>query len=159
MRYSGASCFLCVALLAAMTCVSCSDQGDVVKHIEIGPYIIAVPSDAVLEEGRGIDSYVGKIKGKDLDLTFDYGYYSNSFGRDREDQGVATYKVDTIQGHYRRIAIAKNPLEGVTGVYISDLSGFNASMNSSMALSIATSQLTADEQTEVFNILSTVRPK
>jgi opacity protein-like surface antigen len=147
------------ALLIAMTCASCLDQGGGKKHIEIGPYIIDVPSDAVLVEGRGIDSYVGKIKGKDLHLTFDYGYYSNSFGRDREDQGVATYKVDTIQGHYRRIAIAKDPMKGITGVYISDLSGFNESMNSSMVLSIGASHLTTDQQREVLNILASVRPK
>lgn len=147
------------ALVIAATCVSCSDQGNRMKHLEIGDYIIEVPYDAVLEEGRGIDSYVGEIKGKDLHLTFDYGYYSNSFGRDRENRGVATYQVDTIQGHYRRIAIAKDPMEGVTGVYITDLNGFNESMNSSMALSIATSQLTSAQQTQVLNFLASVRPK
>lgn len=129
------------------------------NHLKIGEYIIDVPSDVVLEEGRGIDSYVGEITGKDFHLTFDYGYYSNSFGRDREGEGAATYRVDTIQGHYRRIAIAKDPMEGVTGVYITDLNGFNESMNSSIALSIATSQLTSAQQTQVLNILASVRPK
>lgn len=145
--------------MLAMTCLSCSDQESGIQQIEIGEYVIDVPADAVLEEGRGMDSYVGEIKGKNLHLAFDYGYYSNTFGRDREDQGVATYKVDTIQGHYRRIAIANDPMNGVTGVYISDLDGFNESMNSSMALSIATSQLTSDQQTKVLSFLASVRPK
>ena len=51
------------------------------KTLAIGKYQFDFPSDYVLVKEQGIDSYVGKIEGDSLTLSFDYGYYSNSFAK------------------------------------------------------------------------------
>jgi len=66
-------------------------------------------------------------------------------------------KVDTIQNRFRKIVIAKNSEKGLTGIYLKDLNSFNESINSSLALSMATSKLSKEQQDEVLKIFSTVR--
>ena len=66
-------------------------------------------------------------------------------------------KVDTIQNHLRRIIIAKDPLKGLTGIFLMNLNDFNKSMNSFTALSMATSNLTKRQQNSVLKIFSTLK--
>ena len=66
-------------------------------------------------------------------------------------------KVDTIQNRFRKIAIAKNPEKGLTGIYLKDLNSFNESINSSLALSMATSTLSKKQQATGLKIFSPVR--
>ncbi len=66
-------------------------------------------------------------------------------------------KIDTIQNHLRRIIIAKNSLNGLTGIFLMKLNNYNQSMNSSTALSMATSGLTKKQQDSVLKIFSTLK--
>lgn len=66
-------------------------------------------------------------------------------------------KVDTVQNHLRKIIIAKDPLKGLTGIYLKELKGFNESLNSTLALSMVAQGLTKAQQDIVLKIFSTVR--
>jgi hypothetical protein len=199
--------------------------------ITIGEYTFNFPNDFELLEGKGIDSYAGKIKGDSLWLGFDYGYYSNlivetpqeyletgfwkmdayicfvkaenSFMPERTRQIDLLYSkpiktkadstrfegadliavckldsmsfeyglklpdeikehdfiVDTVNGHYRKIVIAKNPQNGNTGMFIKNLNGFNESMNAYSALSIGTSRLTKNQQDSIVKVFLNVKVK
>lgn len=47
------------------------------KIIDTGAFTIEVPSGYKYYRQKGIDSFVGEIRGKDLKIFFDYGYYTN----------------------------------------------------------------------------------
>lgn len=49
------------------------------KTIEVGDYLFDFPSDFELVTEKGIDSYVGEIKGGSIEFGFDFGYFSNDF--------------------------------------------------------------------------------
>lgn len=49
------------------------------QTIEVGNYVFDFPSDFKLVEGKGIDSYVGKIQGDSIWFGFNFGYYSSDF--------------------------------------------------------------------------------
>ncbi len=49
------------------------------KTIEVGNYLFDFPPDFELVPEKGIDSYVGKIKGDSIAFGFDFGYYSDEF--------------------------------------------------------------------------------
>jgi hypothetical protein len=66
-------------------------------------------------------------------------------------------KIDTIQNHFRKIVLAKNPSRGMTGIYLKDLNGFNESINGYLALSLTTNHLTKEQQDTVTKIFSTVK--
>lgn len=68
-------------------------------------------------------------------------------------------KIDSINGIYRRIVIAKNPLKGLTGIYIRSLSNFNESMNNYLALTMSTSRLTKSQQEFVIKSFESGRIK
>ena len=217
-----------ITIILALLALSCNNRNQN-GTIAIGEYTFQFPKDFQLEEGKGIDSYVGKIKGDKLWLGFDYGYYSNlivetpqeyllkghwkidafsSFvkpkgtynaGTTREIELISTkqiathtdsikfrgadlialctlvsdtfeygiklpteikehtFLVDTFSGCYRKIVIANKPEKGMTGIYIKDLNGFNKSINSFLALSMATSQITKQQQDSIVKIFLNVR--
>ena len=197
--------------------------------VTIGEYFFRFPDDFTLVEEKGLDSYVGRIKGGNLQLGFDYGFYSDplvetpqefleigfwkadaytwfikpkgSFTLERTqdvlllgtkpiqtkadsiqfngadliaicklDKSVFNYGItfpdktkeyefltDTINGHYRKIVVAKDPIKGITGIYLKDLRGFNKSVNASSALSMATSKLTKQQQDSVISVFRNVK--
>jgi len=200
------------------------------KTIEVGDYLFDFPPDFELVEEKGIDSYVGKIKGDSMSFRVDFGYYSNDFGQTPQeyiDNGFWRYAIphkfmkagitydqtnmpkvdvlnirpatiqdsiiakgcdhvakckhdsiefdfpvyipdeikqlnfiiDTVDNQYRKIVLAKDPQRGTTGIYIKDLDGFNESMNSYLALSMSTTNLTIDQQETALKILKTGRHK
>lgn len=49
------------------------------KTIEVGDYLFDFPADFKLITEKGMDSYVGKIKGDSICFDFDFGYYSSDF--------------------------------------------------------------------------------
>jgi hypothetical protein len=221
-----------LSIITFFLLVSCnSDIGKEVTGlnvIEIGSYQFDFPNDFKLVKEKGTDSYVGKIIGDGLTITFDYGYYSNSFAEtpneylDKEhwkmeiiyqflEEGVlyddsnypkvdilgirsvslndstfekgidfiATckhsettfefpislpneikkyeFKIDTLSGHFRKLVIANDPFDGLTGLYLKDLDSYNKSINSSLALSMSTLALTKKQQELVIKIFETVR--
>ena len=55
------------------------------KTIEVGDYLFDFPADFELISGKGIDSYVGKIKGDSMWFGFDFGYYSDDFEQTQQE--------------------------------------------------------------------------
>ncbi len=49
------------------------------KTFEIGDYLFDFPADYELVTEKGIDSYIGKIKGDSMWFGFNFGYYSTDF--------------------------------------------------------------------------------
>lgn len=66
------------------------------------------------------------------------------------------FRVDTINHHYRKIVIAKNPTKGETGLYLKDLKKCRNERNC-FALSMNAQGLTKEQQEKVLQIYSTVR--
>ena len=66
-------------------------------------------------------------------------------------------RIDTVQNQLRRIVIAKKPMTGLTGIYLKDIKGSNKSKNDSIALSMATTKLTKQQQDMVLKIFSTMQ--
>lgn len=200
------------------------------KTIEVGDYLFDFPADFKLVTEKGIDSYVGKIKGDSIWFGFDFGYYSNDFEQTPQEyldeghwrlslpyqfmkEGITydqtntpkvdiisirpatlhdstigkgcdyvakckhdktefdfavyipteikemNYSIDTVDNHYRKIVWAKDPKKGTTGIYLRDLNGFNESINSFLALSMATNNLTSKQQELALKIFKTGRHK
>jgi hypothetical protein len=55
------------------------------KTIEVGNYLFDFPSDFKLIAEKGIDSYVGKIKGDSISFSFDFGYFSSKLEQTSEE--------------------------------------------------------------------------
>jgi hypothetical protein len=98
-----------------------------------------------------------RFKGADLiakcrldTSTFDYGI---TFP---DKIKTHNFLVDTIKGHYRKIVVAKDPGNGITGIFIKDLNGFNQSINAFSALSMATNGLTKQMQDSIINVFRNV---
>ena len=47
------------------------------KDIDLGQYVLNVPSDFEIEKQDGIDSNVGILRNGEIEIHWDYGYYSN----------------------------------------------------------------------------------
>lgn len=74
-----------------------------------------------------------------------------------EEVKNTNFEVDTIENHYRKIQWAKDPQEGLTGIYLKDLKEFQASENWFHALQMSTSNLTPNQQETVLKILRSAR--
>lgn len=75
------------------------------KTIEVGDYLLDFPADFELIPEKGIDSYVGRIKGDSMWFGFDFGYYSNDFEKTPQeylDDGV--WRVD-VPNRFMRAGI------------------------------------------------------
>ena len=93
-------------LLLLIGCAKPSDNSDgKLKTIEIGDYIFDFPSSFELIEEKGLDSYVGKVKGDSISFGFDFGYYSNSL------QQTAQEYIE--QGYWKDYASYQFMKEGV----------------------------------------------
>lgn len=104
------------------------------------------------------DSIIGKgcdfvAKCKHYKIEFDFAIYIPN------EIKQMNYSIDTVDNQYRKIVWAKDPKQGTTGIYLRDLNGFNESINSYLALSMATSNLTNKQQEIVLKILKTGRHK
>lgn len=100
--------------------------------------------------GKGFD-YVATCK---QDTTkFDFPVYIP------DEIKQLNFHVDTIDNQYRKIVWAKDPQNGTTGIYIRDLNSFDKTINSHLALSMATSKLTIEQQEIALKIFKTVRLK
>ena len=74
-----------------------------------------------------------------------------------ESLNAYTILKDTIQNCLRKIVLAKDPKNGITGIYLQNLADFNKSINSSLALSMSTSNLTKQQQDSILKIFYTVK--
>jgi hypothetical protein len=100
------------------------------KTIEIGNYLIDVPSSFRLIPARGIDSQVGELKGKGLSLSYEYGFYTDTL--------VSTAIEYVDRGRWRDEAIIrflntrKYPVQNYTEVKVTDYR-LSTTMDSSLA--------------------------
>lgn len=76
------------------------------KAIEVGDYLFDFPGDFELLTEKGIDSYVGKIKGDSMWFGFDFGYYSDDFEQ--------TPKEYLDNGHWRYNLASRFMKVGIT---------------------------------------------
>jgi hypothetical protein len=116
-----------------------------VKVLNIRP---ATSKDSVT--GKGCD-YIAKCKHDKTEFDFAV-YIPNNIKQ-------MNYSIDTVDNQYRKIVWAKDPQKGTTGIYIRDLNSFNESINSNLALSMATSKLTIQQQEIALKIFKTGRHK
>ena len=100
--------------------------------------------------GKGCD-YVAKCKHNKT--VFDYAVYIPTEIKE------TNYSIDTVDNYYRKIVWAKDPKKGTTGIYLKDLNGFNESINSFLALSMVTINLTSKQQELALKIFRTGRHK
>ena len=86
------------------------------KIIEIKNYTLEVPTNFELIEEQGFDSYIGKIQGSGIIISFDYGIYT----RKEENISDQYYEVrdEIFDGYFKQILIAKNPEVNNTSVHI-----------------------------------------
>jgi len=101
---------------------SCSQENDNLsdlKTIEIGKYKLETPSHFELKEEQGYDSYIGKIQGSGITISFDYGIYS------RKDEIISENDFELINevsnGYSKQILIARNPEIDYTSLHISQI--------------------------------------
>lgn len=100
--------------------------------------------------GKGCD-YVAKCKHDNTE--FDFAIYIP------DESKQQNFIIDTVDNQYRKIVFAKDPQKGTTGIYLKDLNSFNESINSSLALSMATGKLTKGQQELTLKIFATGRHK
>jgi hypothetical protein len=93
--------------------------------------------------GKGCD-YVAKCKHNKTE--FDFAVYIPN------EIKQTNFVIDSVDNQYRKIVWAKDPQKGITGIYLRDLDG-------SLALSMAASKLTIEQQAIAIKIFKTVRHK
>lgn len=101
-------------------------------------------------KGKGCD-YIAKCQHEQIE--FDYAVYIPNEIKQMD------FMIDTVDNQFRKIVLAKDPKKGTTGIYIRHLNSFNESMNSYLALSMATSNLTRQQQEIALRIYKTGRYK
>ena len=100
--------------------------------------------------GRGSD-YIAKCRYDSIE--FDFAIYIPSKIKN------LYFEIDTLDDHYRKIVWTKDPKNGRTGIYIKDLNSYNESINSFLALSMTSRNLTYEQQEAAIRIFKTGRPK
>jgi len=108
----------------------------------------AASTDSAL--GKGCD-YVATCKHDTTE--FDYPIYIP------EDIKYMNCTIDTVDNQYRKIMWSEDPYKGLTGIYIKDMSSFNEPIHNYTALSMATSELSKEQQKIVLKIIRSVRRK
>lgn len=108
----------------------------------------ATSKDSIL--GNGCD-YVATCEHDKV--KFDYAIYIP------ENIKNMNFYIDTVDNQCRKIVWAKDSYKGLTGIYIKDINGFNTSINNFLALSMATSHLSKEQQEIALKILKSARRK
>ena len=122
------------------------------KIINRWMFTIEVPVNWKYKFALGIDSDVGRIVGKGVDLTYDYSEmgYANSLNPDE----IEKYEIfiDTIGRYVRKIIHPKEGKRGMTGVYIWDL-------NSNFDFNISGKNLSRKNQIKAIESFKTIEIK
>jgi hypothetical protein len=84
-----------ISLVLGMVFFSVAVQAeDDWKKIENGAFSFSLPSNFKKTKARGIDSFVEGYATDGIEISFDYGRYSNNFGDWPKDTKFETLKVD-----------------------------------------------------------------
>ena len=137
--------------------ISCSkDENSQLKYenlksLRIGDYEMQVPEYFVLEEGTGIDSYIGTISAKGIEIRFDYGPYNVPPNiTNPENYEVIFENSDPIEKY---IVIPKDLRERV-GLHIRNLNIMES--GNFVSLNMVAEDLTKEQQNLVVNIFESV---
>lgn len=114
------------------------------KTFTIGKYRIEFPNDFSHIEEQGIDSYIGRIENKELTVEFDYGAFTNNL-EEYENDSEYEVKVGTLEGDLKKVAIAKNSMNGFTAIYILD-------KKTSLALGMHARDISSEKQSFLLDI-------
>ncbi len=122
--------------------------------IEIGEYTFNFKTTFVLEELQGIDSYVGRVNGDAISLSFDYGWYTSP----AENLSSTDYVVteDDIKGYYRQIVRPLNAKDNRTSIHLYKKSDKIASPWAYNSLTMSVTNLTAAEQDVIIDVFDDV---
>jgi hypothetical protein len=123
-------------------------SGSVVPTPEVEVLSIrpATPQDSSI--GKGCD-YIAKCKHDTVE--FNFAVYIP------DDIKQQNFKIDTVDGQFRKIVYSKDPKKGTTGIYIKDIRVIEQSLRADLALSMATSNLTQQQQEIALKIFETGR--
>ena len=114
------------------------------KTFNIGKYNIEFPDDFTFIEEQGIDSYIGRIENKEIVVEFDYGAFTNNL-EEYENNSEYEIIINTLEGDLRKIALAKNSMNGFTAIYILE-------ENSPIALGMFSRNISSEKQSFLLDI-------
>ena len=143
---------LIIALFFFFSC-----DKDVIKNpssIEIGNYIFNFDTQFTLEELEGFDSYVGKINGSGISLSFDYGWYTGPATNLPANEYTVTE--DEINGHYRQIVKPVDSELNHTRIHLYKISDAMNSPGSYNSLTVRSKDLTVAEQEMIIEVFNNV---
>ncbi len=125
------------------------------KIIEIKNYTLEVPTNFELIEEQGFDSYIGKIQGSGIIISFDYGIYT----RKEENISDQYYEVrdEIFDGYSKQILIAKNPEVNNTSVHIALIYEDVENIFSKAPLKMWSENLTENKQNLVIEIFESIK--
>jgi len=136
---------------------SCSQENDNLsdlKTIEIGKYKIETPIHFELKEEQGYDSYIGKIDGSGITISFDYGIYSRKYENISEDDFEIRNEVSN--GYSKQILIARNPETDHTSLHISQIDHETNNTFTNAPLKMWSTNLSTPQQKLVIAIFESV---
>lgn len=144
--------FVILVILIALGCSKDSTKNQDSKTIIIGDYQFSFASDYTLKEINGIDSYVGTISVNDVELIFDYGWYTSPFSIQSNDYEIT---VDTINGHYRQI-VKGLQADYLTRMHLYDIEATQNSPYGYNSLTISSRTETNESQEEILQIFQNI---
>lgn len=119
------------------------------KEIQTKEFSIMAPQGWRLEELQGIDSYVGTITNGEVEIMFDYGWYSGDPSEGNNDYYVDKKNIDGFDA--RLFSSRKN---NDAGIFFNNLGGGEVSQN---RLSLYASDLASEEHDLLFAIFETIK--
>lgn len=143
-----------VIILSSLSCNKLKYSN--LKSIVIYDYQLKVPAKFELIEEQGIDSKVGKLVGKGIEIQFDYGIHTSP-SRDLDQDKFNVY-FETFGFVERQIVVAKNTREGYTSMHIRDLDKIT-DLKNHVSLKMYTNNITRIEQDLVVKIFESTKLK
>ncbi len=144
---------LIITMFFFFSCTS-DDNTNEPSSIQIGNYVFNFETKFTLEELQGIDSYVGKVNGSGISLSFDHGWYTRPASNLPTDEYIVTE--DEINGHYRQIIKPLDSKLNYTQIHLFKISDSIDSLDGYDSLSMATYNLSTAEQEMILEVFYNV---
>lgn len=144
---------LIIAMFFFFSCTS-DDNNNEPSSIQIGNYAFNFKTKFTLEELQGIDSYVGKVNGSGISLSFDLGWYTRAASNLPADEYIVTE--DEINGHYRQIVKPVDPELNYTRIHLFKISDSLDSPDGYDSLTMSTNNLSPAEQEMILEVFYNV---
>ena len=132
------------------------------REEDLGPFSLLLPTDMRKEEVQGIDSYVGKYTRNEMQLSFDYGWYSNAQNyycdqpEYQESQIQLSGKPARIISFKNDNQVIGNDYRYIAGLYVPNASGDEHEHRSVDKLSVLIQFNNADDKAMANCILESV---